>query len=186
MILGADPGLATCGWAVAVPHTGEILELGTLTSEVDDAIDDSTDRARRAYWQAHALAAVAKKYKCTTLVAEAMSFGGPPKARFAMAISLGLSWGVIVAVAQSQGMGVFETPPKQWQRAVVPSSGKRIDYAKVFKAIAGFIRARGGVAAEQLAAIPDALQNHAVDGAGVAMYAALTPKLTRIAKGARL
>lgn len=181
MILAVDPGLATCGYAVVTPGTGRVLELGTLLSEPDPDVDDSTDRARRAWVQGHALGIVARRHGCSVVAAEAMSFGGPPKARFAMAVSLGLSWGVLASLAVAIGAELLEVPPKKWQRAVDPNCGKKVDYKVVFAKLSDFI---SGDPRAQLYAIAERHRNHAIDAVAIGLYAALRDDMTRIANGA--
>lgn len=181
MILAIDPGLATCGWAVVTPRTGRVLALGVLLSQPDAKLDESTDRARRASVQAIALRQVARSTGCTTIAAEAMSFGGPPNARFAMAVSLGLSWGVIAGLAVATGAELLEIPPKRWQHAIDPEA-TTIDYEVVFRKLSEFV---AGAASTQLAAIKERHRNHAIDACGIGVFAALMPDATtRITRGA--
>jgi len=180
VILALDNGLATLGWAVVRPRTGAVVELGFVESPTDPVIDDAIDRARRAFDQAVAVAAIAKRHACRTIVGEAMSFGGPPQARLAMAVSLGLSWGVLVAVAQQTGAEVFAVPPKVWQHSLTGTpDGEPIDYDALFTALVTLIAApvRG-----QLDAIPKRHRNHAVDAFGIGLHAARRGAV-RIAKG---
>lgn len=181
MILAIDPGLATCGWAIVAPKTGRVRGLGVLTSSPSSGIDESTDRARRAWDQAHALGSLYRANGCTALAAEAMSFGGPPKARFAMAIALGLSWGALAALARELGAPLYEVTPKEWQHAVDPEIGEKIDYDRLYRRLARFV---SSMVASQLTAIVPNLRNHAIDAVGVGLYTAFTPRLTTIAKGA--
>ena len=181
MILALDPGLATCGWALVRPLTGRVVALGVLLSEPDPELDSSTDRARRAADQGRAIVSLAAcrtgDETVTAIAAEAMSFSGHPSSRFAMAISVGLSWGVIAGVATAIGKELVEVPPKRWQHAITGKPGK-VDYDQVFAALAAFVRGR---AAEQLAAIPKRHRNHALDACGLGVFTALRPtQATRI------
>lgn len=171
-ILAVDPGLRTCGWSVVAPRTGRVIALGMLYQPNDEDLDDSTCRARRAHQQARTLYGVAIKHGCRVLAAEAMSFGGPPSARFTMAVSLGLSWGVLMGLAATLGLEVLEVPPKQWQHAVDPECGKAIDYERIFNLLSDFIT---GPAASDLHAIKPAHRNHALDSVGVGVFASLRP-----------
>lgn len=181
MILALDPGLATCGWAIVTPLTGQVLALGVLLSEPDRQLDDSTDRARRIAVQAEAIRTCALAQGCTSIAAEAMSFGGSPKARFSMAISLGLSWGAIAGVATALALELREVPPKVWQHAVAgvdATSKTKVDYEVVFAKLARFVR---GEARRDLARIAKRHRNHALDAAGVGVFTALRPsQATRI------
>ncbi len=173
MILALDPGLGTLGYAVVTPKTARVRELGTLTSEPTPGVIDSTDRARRAVRQAATLYEIGRRHRCTAIAAEAMSFGGPPKARHAMAIALCLSWGAIAGLAAALDIDLLEVTPKSWQHAILPGVTK-IDYDAVFAALSAF------VGEAELNAIPASLRNHALDAVGVGVYAALIPNATAI------
>lgn len=183
MILAPDPGLCDLGWSVVAPRTGRVAEVGQLHQDRDPELDESTCRARRLWRQAELLVAVIRRCRCTAIAAEAPSFGGPPKARFAMAISLGLSFGDLVGIAVACGIAMYQVPPKRWQHAVLgrePGDRAAVDYDEVFRRLADFI-GRTGTAAEQLAAIPPGRRNHALDSVGVGVFAALRPEqATRI------
>ncbi len=97
-----------------------------------------------------------------------------------MAISLGLSWGVIAGLAVGTGAELLEIPPKRWQHAVAPDAAK-IDYEVVFKKLSEFV---AGAAADQLAVIKPRHRNHALDACGIGVFAALMPDATtRITRG---
>ncbi len=174
MILAVDPGLATCGWSVIEPGTGRVLDIGIILSAPDPELDDSTDRARRAFLQAIALIAVAQEWKCKVIVGEAMSFGGPPNARFSMAIALGLSWGVIVGIAASHGIEIREVPPKEWQHSVLGRDGK-VPYDEVFAALHSYVEGMDPFVVAKLLAIPKGKRNHPLDSVGVGVHEALHP-----------
>lgn len=170
MILGIDPGLATCGWAV-LDSAGRVADLGLIASAPNRKLDESTDRARRAAAQSDILRDVARRHHVRTIACEAMSFGGPPSARFAMAVSLGLSWGVVTDLAIAIGAGLYSIAPKLWQHAIQPgSSGAGIDYPKLEAAIAKYV---GQHAVAALALIPESKRNHPLDAVGIGLFAAL-------------
>jgi hypothetical protein len=169
VILGVDPGLATCGWAV-LDHAGRVADLGVVLQGPDAELDEAVCRARRANVQAAALHAVAVRYGCTVIGCEAMSFGGPPKARFAMAISVGLSWGGVSAIATALGCELYSVPPKVWERAVQPTTTRKVDYPKLEAALSRYVSEH---ARESLAAISKATRNHALDAVGIGMFVAL-------------
>ncbi len=177
MILAIDPGLATCGWSVVDRSPGRkgiVLDLGLILSTPNPDLDESTDRARRAFHQAIKLIALAQEWKCKLIVAEAMSFGGHPAARFQMAISLGLSWGVIVGVAASHGIEIREVAPKEWQHAVVGRPGK-VEYTEVFDALHTYVEGMDPEVVQKLLAIPRGKRNHPLDSVGVGVHEALHP-----------
>ena len=170
VILAVDPGLATCGYAVVYPRTGGVVELGTLTTKPTAGVHESTDRTRRLRTQVAQLDAIARRNGCTTIAAEAMSFGGP--GRFAMAISLCLSWGGLVGLAHALDAELLEVPPKTWQHALLGTDGTgRVDYEHVFAALSSFVGKQG----DALAAIPEGQRNHALDAVGVGLFAAFRP-----------
>ncbi len=179
-ILAVDPGLRTFGWAVVTPRTGWVVELGLIYQENDDEIAESTGRALRVWEQARRIAVVARRHGCTKIAAEAMSFGGPPNARFAMAISLGLSWGSLAALAVMLDADLCEVGPKVWQRAIDPHAKGKVDYPKVFAALGAFVT---GPAATDLERITPSMRNHALDAVGVGVFAALRPDAMTVIAG---
>lgn len=177
MILAVDPGIATCGWAVVVPGSGEIVELGSIISPHDSDVDGTTDRARRLALQATELRMIALQYGVTTIAAEAVSLGGPPKARLAMATCLSLSWGSLVMLAVELGAALLEIRPKLWQQAI--QDAKKIDYDKLFADIVAYIAAApwGAAVLAMLYAIAESHQNHAADAGAIGVFAARRPHL---------
>ena len=172
-LLGVDVGLGACGWAV-IGDDASIVDLGVLLQSPDTTVDESTDRARRAANQAELLVDVAQRHGCSAIAAEAMSFGGPPAARFHMAISVGLSWGVVTGVAHTLGLALYSVAPKLWQRAVVPDGPKRLLYAQVEATLTAY--AKRHIKAEvSLAMIAKGNRNHALDAGGVGLFVTLRP-----------
>lgn len=181
MILAVDNGMATCGWAVVRPGNGEILDLGVVLTETNDAVDEWTDRMRRMSIQTGVLADVAERWNCTTFAGEQVSLGGPPKARIRMASSLCLSWGSLVMLATVRRGELYEIPPKQWQHAVQPGVDS-IDYNALFDEMVAHLSKRPLVYAK-LMAIRGGDRNHAIDGGCIGQFISLFPKqATRIIK----
>jgi hypothetical protein len=182
-ILALDPGLCDCGWAVVAPRTGKVAALGLIHQDRNPKLDESTCRARRLRHQATALYEIAIAHGCTAIAAEAMSFGGPPKARFSMAISIGLSWGGLAGVAAALELELYEVPPKLWQHAVLDldiGARCKVDYDDVFRTLSDFVQ-RGTAAWSQLSALRGSRRNHALDAVGVGVFTALRPnEATRI------
>jgi len=172
MILAVDPGLATCGWSV-LDDRGRVQDLGAILTERDATIDESTDRARRVDQQAQKLGEVARRHNVRMIGCEAMSFGGPPAARFHMAISVGLSWGVVAGVARTLGLALYSVAPKLWQRAAQPGAGKRVNYDKLEKALDAYVAGQGPRAIASLAVIAKSNRNHALDAVGIGVFVAL-------------
>lgn len=178
MMLAVDGGTRTLGWAVLHPKRCVVEALGVLIQEHDTTLDDTTCRARRGHRQAQELYAVINEHHVTTIAAEAVSLGGPPKARLAMAQALNFCWGVLTTLGALTGCELLEVRPKAWQGAIVPEAGGgKVDYSIVFEKLSAFVKWKG------LAMIPKAHRNHAIDAAGVGLYAALrATEVTRIAR----
>jgi Holliday junction resolvasome RuvABC endonuclease subunit len=169
VILAVDPGLATCGWAV-LDDAGRVSNLGVIITERDSVVSEATDRARRAAHQGAVLAELVHRYNCGAIACEAMSFGGPPSARYHMAISVGLSWGVVTGIARTTGIALYSVPPKLWQRAVQPEAKKKIDYPKLEAALAAYVDEHAMLA---LAVITKSHRNHPLDAVGIGLFVAL-------------
>ena len=178
MILAIDPGLATCGWAVVVPGSGEVLEIGTIITPPITGLDEWTDRMRRLDSQAEVLEAVARRHGCSTIAAEEASLGGPPRSRLGMAIALCSSWGHIVGLSRALRASLFAVPPKVWQHAIQPGR-RKVDYDALFRSMAEHV-ALHAIPSGQLRAIKACDRNHALDACGVGMLAALRPHLTTV------
>lgn len=170
MLLSVDGGNRTLGWAVVEDRTGRVLELGDLFQEPIAGLDDTTDRATRARNQARLFVAISRRHRITGIAAEAVSLGGAPKARLAMAIGINLCWGELVMLAEVLDVPLYEVPPKIWQRAIVPDSARSIEYDEVERRLTDYI---SGPPVDQLLAIPKARRNHALDAVGVGVYTAM-------------
>lgn len=181
MILAVDPGIAKCGWAIVRPGTGAIVELGVLVQDREPAYDVSTDRVQRTATQAALFGELVARHGVTTVIGEAVTLGGPVHVKLAMSIGLHLSWGVLTTLACERGLGLFEVPPKVWQHAVQPDR-KKIHYPSLEAAMTKHVGPQVGA---QLATIPKAERNHALDACGIGMLLALRPhEATRIRKDA--
>lgn len=165
MILAVDPGIATCGWAVAAPGTGRIERCGVITTEKNGRVSRSVDRARRVAFVAQQLASVANG--CTTLAAEApLGFGS-----IHAVAPQQLAWGALVQLGAGLRMTVLEVTAKAWQHAVMPDA-KRIDYAELERVLHAHVSVDAAAALDD---IPNALLTHALDACGVGLLAALRP-----------
>lgn len=178
MILAVDGGIATSGWAIVTPITGAIVELGAVLLPPIAGVDETTDRAMRAAIQATQLRAVAQRYEragtpIAAIAGEAVSLGGPPKARLAMATALNLCWGNLVMLAITRGVDLLEVRPKLWQHAVQGHSDA-VDYEAIERAVVAHIQGMPGheLSLEQLLAIPQKQRNHPLDACCVGMFAA--------------
>lgn len=178
MILAVDGGIATLGWAIVHPKQGSVHALGVIIQPNDPGVEDTTCRARRAHRQAQELYALVNEHGVTTIAAEAVSLGGPPKSRLGKAQSLNLCWGVVTAIAAITLCELVEVRPKQWQHAITGETGP-VDYDRVFADLSDFLN---GTPVEQLMGIIKSERNHAIDACGVGIYTALRPEATRIAR----
>lgn len=163
MILGVDGGLRNCGWARVTPRA-RVVAIGVITTAKDPSVAKSTDRSLRTTRLADELGVVADD--CTAIAAEAMSF---PRGTDGIA-ALALCWGVIATLASMRGLTLLEVEPKVWQRAVLPGSGRKVDYTALTEKLADFASLN---VREQLAAIPKALREHALDAMAIAVFAAV-------------
>ncbi len=183
MILALDNGLENLGWAVVAPRTGHVEDLGVIHQRRIAKLDESTCRVTRLLRQGRILRGVAITNHCTAIAAEAMSFGGPPKARFAMAIALGGSWGVAAALAAALDLELWEVSPKRWQHEILGRAAgdqSAVDYMVVFEALRDYIGSTVEAAASY-GELPEGRRNHALDAVGVGIFTALRPdEATRI------
>jgi Holliday junction resolvasome RuvABC endonuclease subunit len=112
-ILGLDPGLANCGFALARPRPGagdklEVLRIGTWSTKKETkktglrVADDNVRRARELAAQLRNLAPP------MVICAEAMSH--PRHA--GNAGKLALSWGIVAAYAEQHGLPVRQASPQ--------------------------------------------------------------------------
>lgn len=173
MILAVDIGTASCGWAVVRPRTGRVLDLGVIMQPRNPELGVHEDRRRRIREQAAVLSRVANEHDCSAIAAEEMSFGGPPRARLSMGVSQALCWGSLSTIAELLELQELAIPPKTWQRAIVPESGKKVDYDVVFARLVAFV---GDLAA--LHTIAESHRNHALDAVGIGVYTALRHDVT--------
>jgi Holliday junction resolvasome RuvABC endonuclease subunit len=175
MILALDGGTASLGYAVMRPRSGAVLELGTITSKPHPGVAQTTDNARRITRAFDTLERVARTHGVITIAAEAVSLGGPPKARLSMATTLNLFWGAAIGLARQLNTDLLEVTPKEWQHAVLGRTDK-VAYDELFAALSVYVSGQ----THMLNAIPQGERNHALDAVGVGLYAALTSNPTRI------
>jgi Holliday junction resolvasome RuvABC endonuclease subunit len=160
VILGLDPGLASCGWAIVAPGTGRVVDLGVIVTEPDPAIAKSTDRARRVLAIVGTMGELVATHHVTAIAAEAaLTFG-----HVGAAAAQNLCWGAVIGLTHALGLELVEVVAKQWQRAIVPGAGK-VTYALVESALAGYL-------GPQLERLPKAQRTHAADAVGIGLYAA--------------
>lgn len=109
MILGVDIGTADLGWAVVEPHTGRLAALGHLHQDPIDGLPTAICRATRSRRAGELLSDVVRRHRCTAIAAEALSTAA---GRFTMAISVGLSFGMVSGVAAALDLMLYAVPPK--------------------------------------------------------------------------
>jgi len=179
-LLGLDPGTRDLGWAVISPSC-RVLELGVVHQERDDSFAKSTDRQARVHVQSALIRDLVSRHRVRGVVAEAASFN--PR-RFTMAVGLCMSIGALTGAAAALEIDLYELPPKRWQAAILgrePNAKGKIDYDEVFRRVAAYVGDGSTPAGAQLAAIPAARRNHALDAVGVGVFAAARPdEVTRI------
>lgn len=171
MILAVDPGIRTFGWAIVTPGTGRVVHCGVLIQDKDPKQTTHADRETRADHQALTLTRMVREHCIRMIAAEEMSFA--PRAQAAAKIGIGLSWGVVIAIARAHGLPRRTIPPKTWQRAIIPvQHGEKrtaaINYERVYAELEVYVdcdRLLAGVAASH--------RNHALDACGVGVYAAI-------------
>jgi Holliday junction resolvasome RuvABC endonuclease subunit len=162
VILAIDPALATCGWAVVTPLS-RVQALGVITTKLDDSVSRSTDRARRIRRISSELLDVAIDHNVSVIAAESLSF---PRGSDGIA-AIALCWGAIAMLAASMSATLLELEPKVWQRAVLPDSGKKVDYDRLEAALERFVPSSAG-----LDRVKPSLRNHALDAMAIGVYAA--------------
>lgn len=179
MILGVDPGLAKCGWAIVRPGTGAIVELGVLLQEREAGYEVSTDRVHRTVAQASVFYDLIRKHGVESIIGEAVTLGGPVHVKLAMSVGLHLSWGVLSAIAQVRQLDLFEVGPKIWQHAIQPGR-KKIKYDELEASMTKHVGPQVGAQLERIAV---GNRNHALDACGIGMLLALRPsEATQIMK----
>lgn len=117
-----DPGFAEFGYAVARIEADRevVIEMGLIETEKSDKkqkVHAVEDNARRAQEIARELYALVKKYRPYALSAEAFS---PPR-HASVAGKMGLTWGVIMTLAELTRMPVLQVTPQMLKRVVCPT-----------------------------------------------------------------
>lgn len=173
MILGIDTGIATCGWALLDEKACSFVDLGVLIQKPIEGEKVTLDRIRRSC----AIATVLAKHApgCTIIAVESLSLGMPG----AIAkLNVGLSWGVVLGIVAmlDPAPRLLTIPPKRWQREVLPTAGKEIDYEELATAAGAYILRNHPKAAKALQAIKPKDRNHAIDAAMIALCANLLPQ----------
>lgn len=176
IVLGIDAGLASCGYGVVESSrraSARVLEVGVITTAANPAIDQRTDRARRIATVSRELRRVAERHGPTMVAAEQALGHGNINAVMPQV----LCWGAVAALATEADVDLAEVTAKEWQHDVMGLGERgKVDYDKLAKRVAAFIGA-------PLLAIEPKQRTHAIDGVGIALYAALRP-VTLVWRGA--
>ena len=110
-VLGVDPGLTRCGYAVLAPAsagTCEVLSLGVIRTSTTD------DLARRLGILQHEIEALIDDFSPTSVAVERVFF----QANVRTAMSVGQASGVILASAARRGLDVAMYTPTQVKSSV--------------------------------------------------------------------
>ena len=159
MILGVDPGLAHCGWAVidAGDDGNQLVSYGCVETEKSE---DFAKRLGQIYNQVKKLC---RQYKIRELAIESIFFAKNIKT----AIKVAQAMGAIKAAAQNSGVAVFEYTPLQIKMAITGYG--RADKEQIIKMV--------GESLEKKEIIND---NHAADAAAAALTHIFTIKIDRL------
>ncbi|HZD38583.1 MAG TPA: crossover junction endodeoxyribonuclease RuvC [Actinomycetes bacterium] len=109
-VLGVDPGLGRCGWAVVEQHAGRTRALG-----YDAVVTRGDEVAPRLLELAGRLRAVVAAHRPDSLAIERLFVN----ANVRTAMTVGQASGVALLVAAEHGLSVASYTPSQVKRAVV-------------------------------------------------------------------
>lgn len=174
-ILGVDTGNRTFGWARFDHAKRRFTGIGALELENDKSLQKTDDQADRVITIAGVLCS--QIIGCDIVVIERMSF--PPGGQ--VPIALGFAVAVGVACACSERPPVYTVKPQTWQRAVLPNSGKKVDYDELERVVGEYVR-RNPETALELDRLPRSLRNHALDAAAISMMGAFRLHECRLVK----
>ena len=162
-VLGIDPGLTRCGYAVldsTGPGMARALSLGVLRTPPTDALPQ-----RLAALQAE-IVALLREFRPDVVAVEQVFF----QVNVRTAMSVGQASGLALAEAAAFGCHVVQYTPNQVKNSVAGWGGAdKEQVQKMVKAILG------------MAELPK--PSHAADALAVAICHALAPPLLRIAAG---
>lgn len=165
MILGVDTGNRTFGWARFDHAKRRFDGLGALELVHDKSVQKTDDQGDRAITIAGLLVALVRD--CDTVVVERMSF--PPGGQ--VPIALGFAIAIGVARSQPHAPHVYTVKPQTWQRAVLPTSAKKVDYREISRVVGEYVR-KDETSAHALDRLEPRLREHALDAGAIAMMGA--------------
>lgn len=152
MVLGVDPGLASCGWAI-LPDSKTLLSCGCLKTTKTDNL---ADRLGQLYQQIEKLC---QEYQVEELAIESLFFAKNTKTAFLVSQAMG----AIKAAANRSRVQVFEYTPLQIKIAIT-------GYGRADKdQIAAMIR-------QELGENNQLANNHAADAVATALTHLFTMK----------
>lgn len=173
MILGVDTGTATCGWARFDETTRRFAGLGAIELARNKAAQKTDDQADRIATVANELRP--RMVGCDRAVVERMSF--PPGGT----VPIALGFGCVVGIASGMPIDVYTVKPQDWQRAVLPKSGKKVNYAELERVVTEYVR-KDRESAIALDSLPPKQRNHAIDACAIALMGAFRLHECRLVK----
>lgn len=163
VILGLDPGYASCGWALLdmsgvrpmALASGVIRTKGTT----GQAVRKCDDNVRRLQHIAGEMLALHQKYDFILIAAEAQSWTRHPNSDRATA----MAWGVIAAIAEMFACPVIQIRPQDVKKKLIgdQSASKAVLQEHLEKNVLGAEECLSGIIASQ--------QNHASDAMACAL-----------------
>jgi len=163
VILGLDPGFASCGWALLDMRGAQPLALasGVIRTKATTSTKKRKceDNVHRLQLITDELAMIHKKHRFALIAAEAQSWTRHPNSDRAIA----MVWGVIASVAELYNCPVIQIRPQDVKAYLVKdaTASKAALQAHVERNVEG--------AQELLARIPASQQNHASDAMACAL-----------------
>lgn len=128
LVLGIDTGFSTMGISLLElsGHSDKVLGVKTLTTKKSDKkrnVRASDDNMRRARELAVELRTRIEKYDLKAICMEAQSW---PRNSSSSA-KIGISWGVVAALAEAHGLPVLQATPQAIKMALVGKSSASKD-----------------------------------------------------------
>lgn len=159
-VCAIDGGIATFGWAVI--DDLRIVDFGVSLQGPDKTKNHTDHMIGRAKVN---LQIVAAQTNIDLFACEALSLG---MANARVQVMAALCVGSLLGLATSKGKPIVFVRPQEWQRAVVPATQKKVDYATVFATVQ---RAIPRKLLTQWQEIEDEHRNHAADAIAIGMWA---------------
>ena len=164
-VLGIDTGTATLGWAIFSTTARKYSRIGALELGRDVAKKKTDDHADRIARVAETLTDL--MIGADIVVVERMSF--PPGGT----VPIALGFGAVIGAARATVLppAVYTVSPQDWQRAVLPKSGRRVDYSALERVIGQYVRGDKD-AAISLDSLPVRSRTHAIDACAISLMGA--------------